>query len=250
MILNMQPEDEKLVQDFLAWFRTQRQDPHPRHDVVRWLVGGSANLSGTLDALDCVDRINDFVSIELPVLTDSQVRFFVEEMLSSRDVQFDAGVPQAVNDALGRPIPLFMQMATQDLHRLWKTEQRPLTSDDVDAVFAGLITKSSAQEKLQHYYSRIREYYREPSRSAAYELLSKLSLTDDGLAIPTLRQELDYVLAEAGIEPPKHERKQLFNRLMLDLENDFYITATGTEDDERYDFASGILKLWWRKYYA
>ena len=37
------------------------------------------------------------------------------------------------------------------------------------------------------------------------------------------------------------------NQLLLDLENDFYII----EVDERiYDFASGVLKLWWRKYYA
>ncbi len=40
---------------------------------------------------------------------------------------------------------------------------------------------------------------------------------------------------------------QRFNQLMLDLENDFYIEEVGKEV---YDFASGVLKSWWRKYHA
>ena len=44
-----------------------------------------------------------------------------------------------------------------------------------------------------------------------------------------------------------HERRQMFNRLLLDLENDFYIVEV---DGGLYDFASGVLKSWWRKYHA
>lgn len=50
-----------------------------------------------------------------------------------------------------------------------------------------------------------------------------------------------------GHELPVHERKQIFNQLLLDLENDFYIIEV---EDEVYDFDGGVLKLWWRKYYA
>ena len=39
----------------------------------------------------------------------------------------------------------------------------------------------------------------------------------------------------------------MFNRITLDLENDFYIVEV---KPRIYDFASGVLKLWWRKYYA
>ena len=51
----------------------------------------------------------------------------------------------------------------------------------------------------------------------------------------------------SGIELPSHERKQLFNQILLDLENDFYIIEV---KEEIYDFASGVLKSWWGKYYA
>ena len=36
-------------------------------------------------------------------------------------------------------------------------------------------------------------------------------------------------------------------RILLDLENDFYIVEG---EEEFYDFASGVLKSWWRKYHA
>ena len=60
-------------------------------------------------------------------------------------------------------------------------------------------------------------------------------------------QETERLLADLGIERPEHERKQLFNQMLLDLENDFYIIEV---KEGIYDFASGVLKSWWRKYYA
>ena len=39
----------------------------------------------------------------------------------------------------------------------------------------------------------------------------------------------------------------MFNELLLDLENDFYIVEV---EEGLYDFASGVLKSWWRKHHA
>ena len=44
MLLNLSRENEALLREFLAWFRTQRQNPAPARDSIRWLVGGSVNL--------------------------------------------------------------------------------------------------------------------------------------------------------------------------------------------------------------
>ena len=135
MLLSLSRENAGLLREFLAWFRTQRQNPAPARDSIRWLVGGSVNLAGTLDALGLVDLINDLEDIALPPLTDGNVETFVAEMLNGRDVPFDDDVPQRLIAHLGRPIPLFMQMATQDLYRLWKHEQRKIVATDVDTVF-------------------------------------------------------------------------------------------------------------------
>jgi len=138
-------------------------------------------------------------------------------------------------------------MATQDLYRLWKKEQRRIVASDVDAIFEALIIGPGSRTRLQHFYSRIRQYYADPKRSIAYALLGQISVCESGLGRAALLQETDRLLVGSGIELPPHERKQLFNQILLDLENDFYIIEV---EEGIYDFASGVLKSWWGKYYA
>ena len=247
MLLNLSREDEGLLRGFLAWFRTQRQHPAPTRDSIRWLVGGSVNLAGTLDALGLVDLINDLEDVALPPLTNADVETFVADMLGGRDVPFDDDVPQRLIARLGRPIPFFMQMATQALYRVWKREQRSITGTDVDAVFDAMIVGSAARTRLQHFHSRIRQYYIEPKDSTALALLGQISVNESGLSRAILRQETERTLVDLGIALPALERRQMFNELLLDLENDFYIVEF---EEGRYDFASGVLKSWWRKHHA
>ena len=247
LLLNLSGEDKGLLREFLAWFRTQRQSPAPTRDSIRWLVGGSVNLAGTLDALGLVDLINDLTDISLPPLTEGDIETFVADMLSGRGVPFDADVPQRLIARLGRPIPLFMQMATQELYRRWKRDQRRLVAADVDTVFDEMIVGSGARTRLQHFHSRIRQYYVEPKGSIAHALLGQISVSGSGLGRATLEQETERALSDLGATLPPFERRRTFNQLMLDLENDFYIVEI---EEGVYDFASGVLKSWWRKYHA
>ena len=175
LILGMRDRDESLVRDFLAWFRVQRQNPVPAQDRVRWLIGGSVNLASTLDELGEVAAINDIAIETLPVLTEDQVIEFVTRMLDSRDVPFEKDVPQTVAKRLGRPIPLFLQLATQDVYRSWRLNPRKINTKDANAIFDAMISSQAAQDKLQHYHSRIKLHYKEPKQSAAYSILGQLS---------------------------------------------------------------------------
>ena len=247
MLLNLSRADGALVREFLAWFRTQRQNPAPARDSIRWLVGGSVNLAGTLDALGLVDLINDLEDVSLPPLTDVDIGIFVKEMLGGRGVAYDDDVPPRLIRRLGRPIPLFMQIATYDLYRLWKREKRKIVAADVDGVFDAIILGSAARTRLQHFQSRIDRYYADPKHSIAHVLLGRISVSESGLGRATLLRETERVLVELGITLPAHERRQTFNRLLLDLENDFYVVEV---ENDVYDFASGVLKSWGRKYHA
>ena len=62
-----------------------------------------------------------------------------------------------------------------------------------------------------------------------------------------MEQEFDRVVQLQGLNVPDYERKQLLNQLLRDLENDFYVAES---PDGKFDFASGLLKAWWTKYYA
>ena len=248
MILNMKPDHSAEAREFLAWFRTQRQNPQPSKDCIRWLCGGSINLAGTLDDLGRVDLINDLSVEELPVFTPEQVEEFVATMLSSRGVALDDSVPRRMVEQLGRPIPFFLQLATQNLHRHWQKVQRKLIPNDVDFIFKELIARPSAREQLQHYYSRIRTYYTEPRQTAAYQLLALISQSGpEGLSRKGLKTSFEQSLAESDLKLTKAERDNQFSKLLRDLENDFYICEVA---EDQYDFASGLLKSWWRRNYG
>lgn len=247
MILNMRKHHPELVRPFLGWFRGHRLSPHPKDDQVRWLVCGSVNLSSTLDVLGCLDEINDLHDVPLPALTRDEVVEFVRLMLAGRGVEFARNVPAEVATTLGRPVPVFLQMVTQDLYRMWKREGDKLTARHVARAFAELIVTSGARDKLQHFYSRIEQYYLPPKREAAYALLAKLSISPDSVSRDTLLAEFARVLHELADPAPAAKRRQLFNQLMRDLENDFYVVEL---EDGNFDFASGLIKQWWKRYYA
>jgi hypothetical protein len=247
MILNMRNEHPELVRPFLAWFRGHRLKPNPKQDTVRWLICGSVNLSSTLDAFGCLDEINDLHTVPLPVLTTDEVKRFVRDMLAARGVEFSEHVPAKVASELGRPVPVFLQMVTQDLFRMWKRSGKKLTAREVSAAFAELIVSSGARDKLQHFHSRIDRYYQPPKRAAAYSLLATLSVCPDGLSRAALLADFERVLHEQGETAAADTRKRIFNQLMRDLENDFYVAETKPGS---FDFASGLLKQWWKKYYA
>lgn len=248
LILNMRRHHEADLRDFLGWFRKIRQDPPPSRDTIRWLIGGSTNIASTLDELGEVDLINDIAEEPLPVLSEEQVREFVQRMLSCRGVDFSQTVPRRISVRLGRPIPFFMQLVTQEVFRSWRREPRKITTRDVDEIFDGMVTSQASQGKLQHYHSRISRYYLEPRQSAAYLLLSKLSLaSDQGISRRALQQLFLQHCSERGETSDSASMRSQFNHLMRDLENDFYVSECSKD---QFDFSSGVMKSWWRKYYG
>jgi hypothetical protein len=246
MLLAMQKNDAELLPEFLGWFRRQRLTPKPSQDRIRWLIGGSVNLTATLDAIGLLDRMNDPVVLPLPIFTDAQVAEFVRIMLDGQGCAYGNMVPKEVAKQLGRPIPLFLQMATQDLYRIGRREKRKLTVADVSKVFGALVVSVEARDKLQHYYSRVARYYGSLA-NPAHALLNMLCLSSEAVSRRALQVKFEQIRHEAGIAQPAHDRDRAFNELMLHLENDFYIEEVKAG---RYDFASGLLKAWWRKYYA
>jgi len=242
MILNMQEKAPEKLDTFLHWFRVVRQNPE--RDNIRWLLGGSVNLRSTLDEHGKLKLINDLRVETLPPFTDDEVKEFVATMLKMREVPFKPEIIACIKQLLGKPIPFFLELLTQELYRDWREHKQELTPDHVEKVFNCALLGEPARDKLQHYRSRIHQHYREGERDAAFELLDLLSRGDR----PLTRDAL--FTAYRGIEEKKfHPRsdpklKQAFNDLLLLLQNDFYVEEVA---ERQYDFASRILKLWWRK---
>jgi hypothetical protein len=242
-MMNAAPDEFKV---FLAWFRKMRDRSLQKN--LRWLVGGSVNLIATLDQIGLVKQVNDLKVEPLPALGEAEVRDFVGRMLSERGVTFDESVVPHIAQLLGAPIPLFLQMLTQELYRSWKRSRpKPLTAETVDEVFNKALLGEMARDKLQHYRSRIDVHYPAAERDAACHLLDRLSLAEDGIShagLFDLYRRLEEQKTGARTGPAL---AQAFQRLLWHLQSDFYIEC---RSDNRYEFSSRLLKAWWKKYYG
>lgn len=247
MLISMQEQSADL-QDFLHCFRAMRQAPDSTH--IRWLVAGSVNIKGTLDASGDLKLINDFRVETLPALDEKDVEGFVQDMFKVKGVPYSAGVIPTIHALLGVPTAFFLQLLTQELHRFWRREElSELTKAHVEDVFNRALLGEAAHDKLQHFHSRIRLHYSGFDQDAAYALLNQLSQADEsGIKKRTLLQNYRQLgETKSGEEKTSEELKHTFNGLLIKLQSDFYIA----EDDEgKMKFESHLLKLWWHKHWA
>jgi hypothetical protein len=246
LLISMQEQSADL-KAFLHSFRKMRQTSKNNH--IRWLVGGSVNIRGTLEEAGYINLINDFRVEVLPPFSEKDVTEFVETMFQQKDITYSDEVIPAIHYMLGVPIALFLQLLTQELYRFWRRVQPDqLTAQHVEQVFNQALLGEAAHDKLQHYHSRIRLHYSQPDQAAAYQLLNILSQSgDDGIKQTTLFQH--YAQLEAKQSTPKTGivLKQAFKTLLVKLQSDFYIQPS---DDGTLNFNSHLLKLWWLKHWA
>lgn len=232
--------------DFLHWFRKIRE--RSLKNDLRWLVGGSVNLIAALDQQGMVKLVNDLKVEPLPSFSEGEVENFVRKMLLGHGVKFDDSVVPRILKLLGAPIFLFLQMLTQELYRLWKRNSAiPLSAAAVDEVYDKSLLGEMARDKLQHYRTRIDVHYPQREREAVCHLLGNLCLSDKGLSHTSLFQiyrRMEERRSDARTGPAL---SQSFQRLLLHMQSDFYIEQRG---DGNLDFASRLLKRWWKKYYA
>ncbi|MCK5506211.1 MAG: hypothetical protein KAJ10_13685 [Thermodesulfovibrionia bacterium] len=230
---------------FLHWFRKLR-DKSLSADV-RWLVGGSVNLIASLDQQGKVKLINDLKVEPLSPFNEKEVTEFVTEMFNNREVLFDDSVAPRIWELLGYPIPLFLQMLTQELYRKWKRNRaETISADTVTEVFNKALLGEMARDKLQHYRARIDIHYPLEEREATIYLLNKLSIDDNDISKNTLFNLYREVENTKTLSRKGPVLSQAFQRLLLYLQSDFYVE----EINGRIDFSSRLLKTWWRKYYG
>ncbi len=227
---------------FLHWFRMIREKSL-NHDV-RWLIGGSVNLIVSLDKQGKVKLVNDLKPEILVPFSPDEVREFVTRMFKKNRVLFDDTVIPRILELLGSPIPYFLQMLTQELYRKWKRNRSPLSADTITEVFNKTLLGEMARDKLLHYCSRIDIYYLPEEREATHYLLNKLSLSEDGISRNTLFNLYRQVEERRSGGRTGPLLDQSFQRLLLYLQSDFYIEEI---KEGHYDFASRLLKAWWRK---
>jgi len=86
----------------------------------------------------------------------------------------------------------------------------------------------------------LREYYRPQEEKAIKRILRELAV------VGRLSRDACYQFYRENVDNKSDVEE--FNRLMTDLENDFYIRFDAMSF--RYEFASKLLRDWWLRHYG
>jgi len=245
MVSGMIRNSPESYENFLHWFRKMRMES--LSGKVRWLVGGSVNLTAVLAREGMVNLSNDLKVEVLSPFSPYEVQEFVTKMLTERGVTFDETLLPRVGELLGTPLPFFLQMLVQEIFRLWKKQQTTINADIVTAVFNKALLGEMGNEKLQHFRSRIYRHYPPEEQETALYLLNRISSSKRGISRNMLFSHYKKIKESKCIRQEGEDWELAFQSLIMNLRSDFYIEET---ENGSYDFASRLLKLWWKKHYG
>lgn len=244
MLINMRKKDAGAMEAFLHFLRAVRHQPDSK---MRWLVAGSVNVRGTLAQYGLLKTINDMKPANLPPFTDDETAEFVETMLNERRVAYSHDVIPCIQQMLGKPVPFFLQMLTEELYRHWRRFKIMLTAADVKTVFERDLLGELARDRLQHFHDRVCLYYPGEECDAARMLLDLLSLSANGISRNKLFQHYREVETQKTTPRTGNDLEKGFGNLFYLLQSDFYVEEI---KQQRWDFTSTLLKRWWAKYYG
>jgi hypothetical protein len=222
---------------FLNWFRSFRQSPASGLKHCRFLLGSSISIEQTLAAMKISASINDFERIVLPELTKQQAREFIDVLFQGERVEIPDHLKNKILKRVGPAIPYFIQVFVSEVCKSVKIKHIRPTASAIDRIFEEDVLGVNCKHYFIHYHERLR-YYGEHQRIASH-FLKHLCLED---FIPKSQM---FTLYKNETDKAKTDD---FNRLLSDLENDFYIKYQPGRDG--YYFATDILKEWWKRYYA
>lgn len=222
---------------FLQWFRQFRQDPTLGLKQCKFLLGSSISIEQHLAAMKMSAVINDFERIVLPELTPGQAAEFISTLFKAEKMTVSASAKRLMLKLIGPAVPYFIQVFVSEVCKAVKIKERKPTPDLINQVYQEEVLGVNCKHYFIHYHERLR-YYNE-RHQLAKEFLKQLCLVE---SIPKSQLLNIYrkISGESDIDG--------FNRLLGDLENDFYIKYNHAAN--AYYFATNVLKDWWKRYYA
>ena len=224
--------------ELLRWLRALRQRP----DIVnlRFLLAGSIGIERVLNELGEISAINDFEKLRLEPFPERVAREFIGEVAKTEGFELPEDCVDAMLTAIGTPVPYFIQILFSEIAKAHKLSGEPIDVQMVTAIYRNKVLGVDCKTYFEHYYTRLRDYYRPHEERAVKRILRELAVTE-GLSREVCFQLYKEVAGE-------NTDLDAFHILMADLENEFYVRYD--LDDQRYLFACKLLRDWWLRHYG
>jgi hypothetical protein len=222
----------------LRWLRRLRQSPEMGN--VRFLIAGSIGIGHVLSDLGEIAAINDFEQVRLDPFTPKVAAALLDELAATHKLALSQPSKRKMLQVIGVPIPYFVQVIFSEAAKAYAQNKEAVTPKRVEQIYRDKVLGVDCKTYFDHYYGRLRDYYRPDEEKAVKRILRELAV------VGALTRDACYQFYK--LEIGSRANIEDFNRLMTDLENDFYIRFDA--EARRYEFASKLLRDWWLRHYA
>ena len=222
----------------LRWLRALRQRPDITN--VHFLIAGSIGIDHVLNALGEIIAINDFEQLRLDPFPPKVAAAFLDALAGSHNISLSQPGKRKMLDLVGTPVPYFLQILFSEATKAHVQDGEPITPEKIERLYHDKVLGVDCKTYFDHYYGRLRDYYQPHEEKATKRILRELAV------VGSMTRDAGYQFykAEVGRQADLEE----FNRLMTNLENDFYINFdTGMR---QYVFACKLLRDWWLRHYG
>jgi hypothetical protein len=220
----------------LRWMRAVRIAPDNRH--IHFLVAGSIGIEQVVNGLGEIKSINDFERLHLEPFSKKTADAFIDELAASQRLTITRAVKREMLASVGILVPYFIQILFSELAKFCKDAKIDPTPKIVKQVYRDRVLGAECKSYFDHYYGRLRDYYPKNEEQAIKRLLRELAVAT------RLKREYCYELHRRIMGGSDVDA---FNRLMTDLENDFYVRF---DPKGYFEFSGKLLRDWWLRHYG
>lgn len=232
------PSYREEAKTLLRWLRALRQSPNTKN--VRFLIAGSIGIGHVLNELGEISAINDFEQVRLEPFPPKVAAGLLTELAQSQNIPLSAPSKRKMLELIGTHVPYFIQVIFSEAAKSHVQNGESITPKKVEQIYRDKVLGVDCKTYFDHYYGRLRDYYRPQEEKAIKRILRELAM------VGSLTRDTCYQFYRGTVG--EHAEIEEFNRLMTDLENDFYIRFDATKT--AYQFASKLLRDWWLRHYG
>lgn len=227
------------VESALTWFRSARQELCDCS--TRFLVTGSIGLQSVVRRLGLSPTINDFDVREIPPLTDSEAMDLLQRLAADNDVPLDEPRCRHILELLGANWPILLQLFVCEIQN--EEFRDPPGRSALERLYREHLVGGRRNKYCDNMHERLKDIFSESECRLAREILRTLAKARR----PFAREDLEGI--HARLVPQEEHRALVADELdyVLDvLKHDGYLLQL-TSGDQGTDFASNILRDYWRR---
>ena len=232
-------EDRKdEARSLLRWLRALRQSADTSN--LRFLIAGSIGIDSVLNSIGEISSINDFQQIRLEPFSPEVADQFLKDLAKSEPLNLSAESREKILELVGIYVPYFLQILFSETSKTELLTGKPVTPELITNIYHEKVLGVACKTYFDHYYGRLRDYYRPQEEKAVKKLLRELA------RVGKMTADACFALYRGECGPELYQDD--FKLTLTHLENDFYICYD--TEKQMYTFSCKLLRDWWLRHYA